>query len=63
MDEIYDQILGIKYKEENSTISAYILETLERIPEEKESLNDDYLHYVVEKIDEHRIVTVRAYLE
>lgn len=63
MVDIYEQILGMKYKEENLIISAYLLEKLEKIPEENETYSDEFLHYVIDKVDDHRIMKVRVYIE
>jgi len=61
MDDVFEEILDTRNRmtEGYQTVSAYLMEKLERIPDQGDSYRDEYLYYTVQTIDENRIKKVK----
>ncbi|MBR4036648.1 MAG: HlyC/CorC family transporter, partial [Oscillospiraceae bacterium] len=60
MDDVYEEILNTKNKQIDGyqTLSGYLMEKLERIPDQGDSFSDDYLIYTVKIVEDNRIKKV-----
>lgn len=60
MDDVYEEILNTRNKQIDGyqTLSGYLMEKLERIPDQGDSYSDEFLKYTVKIIDENRIKKV-----
>lgn len=60
MDDVYEEILNTKNKQIDGyqTLSGYLMEKLERIPDQGDSFSDDYLKYTVKIVEDNRIKKV-----
>ena len=61
MDELYEQVLDTKRNnfKEFYTLSGYLLEKMNSIPDEGDSYDDEFIHYTVQTVDENRIKKVK----
>ncbi len=62
MDELYEIVLNTRRNnfKEYYTLSGYLMEKINKIAEEGDSYDDEYLHYTVQTVDDHRIKTVKV---
>ncbi|MBQ8604534.1 MAG: HlyC/CorC family transporter [Oscillospiraceae bacterium] len=62
MDELYEQLLDTKKNNipDYYTLSGYLMDKMEKIPEEGDSCDDEFLHYTVQKVEDNRIKNVKV---
>lgn len=60
MDDVYEEILNTRSKQIDGyqTLSGYLMEKLERIPDRGDSYSDEFLKYTVEIVEDNRIKKV-----
>lgn len=60
MDDVYEEILNTRNKQIDGfqTLSGYLMEKLERIPDRGDSYSDEYLKYTVKIVEDNRIKKV-----
>ncbi len=64
MDDLYEIVLDTKRNnfKEYYTLSGYLMEKMNKIPEEGDSYDDEFIHYTVQTVDENRIKKVKIRL-
>ena len=62
MDEVYLEILDTRKSniKEYYTLSGYLMDKMNKIPEEGDSYDDEFLHYTVATVEENRIIKVKV---
>ncbi len=62
MDDLYEQLLDTKKNNipDYYILSGYLLDKMEKIPEEGDSYDDEFLHYTVQNVEDNRIKKVKV---
>ena len=62
MNDLYEQILDTKSHNIKGylTLSGYLMDKLNRIPQNGDAFEDAYIHYTVTKVDDNRIKLVNV---
>ena len=62
MDDLYEQLLDTRRNNipDYYILSGYLMDKMEKIPEEGDSYDDEFLHYTVQKVDDNRIKKVKV---
>ncbi len=64
MDELYEEVLDTRKNnfKEYYTLSGYLMEKMNKIAEEGDSYDDEFIHYTVQTVEENRIKKVKIRL-
>ena len=62
MDDLYEQLLDTRRNNipDYYILSGYLMDKMEKIPEEGDSYDDEFLHYTVRKVEDNRIKKVKV---
>lgn len=60
LQELYEEIIeNIRFSQENETLSSYLLNKMNKIPESNETFTDEHFKYTILEMNDNRIIKVK----